>query len=100
APVTREGATHWPVFLPKGRWHNFWTHEAYDGPRSITVEAPLDRLPLFVRAGAVLPMGPVIQHLSGPPAREVTLLTYPVANGRIGSSTLYDDDGTTNGYRQ
>ena len=64
APVTREGATHWPVYLPAGRWHDFWTHEAYEGPCGISVEAPLDRLPLFVRAGAIVPMGPVTQHLS------------------------------------
>ncbi|MEO8137319.1 MAG: TIM-barrel domain-containing protein, partial [Betaproteobacteria bacterium] len=100
APVTREGATHWPIYLPQGRWHDFWTHQAYEGPCSVTVEARLDRLPLFVRAGALIPMGPVVQHLSGPQAPEVTLLTYPAANGLSGSCTLYDDDGTTNGYRQ
>jgi alpha-glucosidase (family GH31 glycosyl hydrolase) len=96
APVTREGATHWPVYLPEGRWHDFWTHEAYDGPRGLTVESPLDRLPLFVRAGSIVPMGPVVQHLSGPSAHDVTLLTYPAATA---SFTLYDDDGATNAYR-
>jgi hypothetical protein len=96
APVTREGATHWPVYLPAGRWHDFWTHEAYEGPRGILVDAPLDRLPLFVRAGAIVPMGPVVQHLSGGPAADLTLLVYPAASA---SFTLYDDDGTTNAYR-
>jgi alpha-glucosidase (family GH31 glycosyl hydrolase) len=97
APVTREGATHWPVYLPEGRWQDFWTHEVYDGPRGITVEAPLDRLPLFVRAGAIVPMGPPVQHLSGPPADDLTLLVYPAASS---SFTLYDDDGVTNAYRR
>jgi alpha-glucosidase (family GH31 glycosyl hydrolase) len=96
APVTREGATHWPVYLPEGRWHDFWTHEVYDGPRGITVDAPLDRLPLFVRAGSMVPMGPLLQHLSGPPADDLTLLVYPAASA---SFTLYDDDGVTNAYR-
>jgi alpha-glucosidase (family GH31 glycosyl hydrolase) len=97
APVTREGATHWPVYLPEGRWHDFWTHEAYEGPCGITVESPLDRLPLFVRAGSIVPMGSVVQHLSGPSAHDVTLLTYPAATA---SFTLYDDDGATNAYRR
>jgi len=97
APVTREGATHWPVYLPKGRWHDFWTHEVHEGPVGITVESPLDRLPIFVRAGAIVPMGPVVQHLSGPSAHDVTLLTYPAPSA---SFTLYDDDGATNAYRR
>jgi len=97
APVTREGATHWPVYLPRGRWHDFWTHQVYEGPRGVSVEAPLDRLPLFVRAGAILPMGPAVQHLDGPPAADLTLLVYPAATA---SFTLYDDDGTTNAYRR
>jgi len=97
APVTREGATHWPVYLPEGRWYDFWTHEVHEGPGGITVESPLERLPLFVRAGSIVPMGPVVQHLSGPSAHEMTLLTYPAA---AASFTLYDDDGVTNAYRR
>ena len=95
APVTSEGATQCPVYLPRGRWHDFWTHQVYEGPRGISVEAPLDRLPLFVRAVSILPMGPLVQHLSGPPADDLTLLLYPAASA---SFTLYDDDGTTSAY--
>ncbi|MBI3710045.1 MAG: DUF5110 domain-containing protein, partial [Proteobacteria bacterium] len=97
APVTREGATQWPVYLPEGRWHDFWTHEIYDGPRGITVAAPLDRLPLFVRAGAIVPMGPVVQYQDGQKPSALTLLVYPA---RQSSFTLYEDDGATNAYRQ
>lgn len=97
APVTRPGATHWQVYLPKGRWYDFWTHEAHDGPAGITVPAPLDRLPLFVRAGAILPIGPVVQHQNGQAITALTLLVYP--EGRS-SFTLYEDDGTTNAYRK
>src|SRR5438552_9190265 len=95
APVTREGATHWPVYLPRARSHDFWTHEVHEAPCGISVEAPLDRLPLFVRAGSILPMGPAVQHLSGPPADDLTLLLYPAANAAF---ALYDDDGATKAY--
>lgn len=97
APVTRPGATHWPVYLPEGVWHDFWTGDAYRGPRGITVDAPLDRLPLFVRAGAILPLGPVMQHDGERPLDEVTLLAYPDGSS---SFTLYEDDGVSNAYLQ
>ena len=58
APVTLPGATHWPVYLPAGTWHDFWTNETYTGGRGVSVAAPLDRLPLFVRGGAILALGP------------------------------------------
>ena len=97
APVTREGATAWPVYLPAGRWHDFWTGACYEGPAGITLPAPLDRLPLLVRAGAILPMGPVVQHTGERPLDEVTLLIYPEGVSRF---ELYEDDGRSNGYRQ
>ena len=97
APVTRPGATHWPVYLPEGRWYDFWTQEAYDGPAGVTVTAPLDRLPLFARAGAIIPMGPVMQYQDGTAPTALTLLIYPFGQS---SFTLYEDDGQTNAYRQ
>src|SRR5262245_4360556 len=51
APVTREGATAWPVYLPRGVWYDFWTGARHEGPGGVTLEAPLDRLPLLVRGG-------------------------------------------------
>ena len=95
APVTREGATAWPVYLPAGRWYDFWTGNRYEGPGGITVPAPLDRLPLLVRAGAILPMGPVVQHTGERPLDEVTLLIYPEGTSRF---ELYEDDGRSNTY--
>ncbi|MBI1773928.1 MAG: glycoside hydrolase family 31 protein [Proteobacteria bacterium] len=97
APVTREGATEWPVYLPGGTWYDFWTQERHDGPASVSVPAPLDRMPLFVRAGAILPLGPVVQYQDGHPPAALTLLVYPAARS---SFTLYEDDGSTNAYRQ
>jgi len=97
APVTRAGATHWPVYLPAGTWYDFWTHERYEGPGGITVAAPLDRLPLFVRAGAILPLGPIVQYHDERPLTDIDLLVY---GGRNGAFTLYEDDGTTTAYRR
>ena len=97
APVTRAGATAWPVYLPAGAWYDFWTGARHEGPGGITVEAPLDRLPLFVRAGAIVPMGPVVQHTSERPLDDVTLLIYPAGASRF---ELYEDDGRTNAYRR
>jgi alpha-glucosidase (family GH31 glycosyl hydrolase) len=97
APVTREGATSWPVYLPAGPWFDFWTGARYEGPAGVTVDAPLDRLPLFVRGGAILPLGPVVQHTQERPLDEVTLQIYPAGTSRF---DLYEDDGRTNRYRE
>jgi alpha-glucosidase (family GH31 glycosyl hydrolase) len=104
APVTREGARAWPVYLPAGAWYDFWTGARHEGPGGITVDAPLDRLPLFVRAGAIVPMGPVVQHSGERPLDDVTLLIYPGDAGRgpgaVSRLELYEDDGRTHAYRR
>ena len=97
APVTREGARAWPVYLPAGGWYDFWSGTRYDGPSGITLDAPLDRLPLLVRAGAIVPMGPVVQHTGERPLDEITLLIYPDG---ASSFELYEDDGRSNAYRR
>jgi len=96
APVTRRGATHWTVYLPAGTWHDFWTQERYHGPAGVTVAAPLERVPLFVRGGAIIPLGPVAQYDGEQPLDEVTLLVYPEGEA---SFKLYEDDGRSNAYR-
>lgn len=95
APVTREGARRWTVYLPDGGWYDFWTQERHVGPRGVEVDAPLDRLPLFVREGAIVPTGPVAQFTDEAPLEEVTVLVYPGATSRF---DLYEDDGRTNAY--
>jgi alpha-glucosidase len=97
APVTREGTRHWTVYLPRGGWYDFWTQERYVGPRGVEVEAPLDRLPLFIREGAIIPTGPVVQCADEMPLGEVTVLVYPSGASRF---ELYEDDGRTNAYQQ
>jgi alpha-glucosidase (family GH31 glycosyl hydrolase) len=100
APVTREGATAWPVYLPAGRWYDFWTGVCHEGPKGVTLPAPLDRLPLLVRAGAILPMGPVVQHTGERPLDEVTLLIHPAGPEGASRFELYEDDGRSNAYRR
>jgi alpha-glucosidase (family GH31 glycosyl hydrolase) len=95
APVTRAGARHWPVYFPKGTWYDFWTSNVFEGPAAIEVDAPLERLPLFVRAGAILPLGVIVQHAEPGAPKELTLVVYPEKES---SFTLYDDDGASNAY--
>jgi alpha-glucosidase len=97
APVTREGATAWPVYLPRGGWYDFWTQQHYAGPAGVTVDAPLDRLPLFVRAGSIVPLAPPAQYDGERPWDEITLLIHPEGRSR---ADIYEDDGHTNAYGQ
>jgi alpha-glucosidase (family GH31 glycosyl hydrolase) len=98
APVTRAGATHWPVYLPAGTWFDFWTGERHDGARAITVAAPLDRIPLFVRGGAIIPMAPVVQYDGERPGERIALLIHPEPGRHEGM--FYEDDGATRAYAQ
>ncbi len=95
APVIEEGATRRTVYLPAGVWYDFWTDERFDGPARIEVDAPLERLPLFVRAGSVVPTGPVMQYVGERTVDALTLHVYP-GNGE---SQLYKDDGQTWAFR-
>jgi alpha-glucosidase len=89
APVTRPRATHRMVYFPAGRWICFHTGEVVEGPAHRVVDAPLDRLPLFGRAGAVLPLGPVRQSTD----EELEVLTLRIFPGERLSGLWYDDDG-------
>jgi len=97
APVTEQGATSRPVYLPAGTaWYNFWTGERLQGGQTIVAQAPIDTLPLFVRAGSILPMGaPVLS--THEPQRIEKIRVYPGADGNF---TLFTDDGTTYAYEQ
>jgi alpha-glucosidase (family GH31 glycosyl hydrolase) len=97
APVTRAAATSWPAFLPAGGWYDFWSQQRYEGPTGVSVEAGLDRLPLFVRAGAIVPLAPLAQYDGEHPWNAITLLVYPEGHSRF---ELYEDDGLTNRYRE
>ncbi len=95
APVYEKGATQRDVYLPTGKWWNYWTNELVDGGKEITVPAPLDALPLFVKAGAIIPVGPVKQHTGEATSDPVALQVYPGADGTF---TWFDDDGSSFEY--
>src|SRR5262249_17891777 len=83
------------VYLPRGAWHDFWTGGAFAGGRAVSVPAPLDRLPLFVRGGAIIPLGPAVQPLSRHTPAQIQLLIHP---DRSSSFTPYEDDGETHAH--
>ncbi len=96
APVTEQGRTTRPVYLPAGAdWYDYWTNRRYSGGQTIEAAAPIDRIPLFVRAGSILPVGSPVANTSEKQSLEA-IRVYP---GRDARFTLYDDDGTSNGYR-
>ena len=98
APVTTYQARHRPVYLPAGsRWYDFWTGVPTEGGRTVDAPAPFDSLPVYVRAGTILPIGPAVQYIGEKPADPLTLFIYAGADGRF---TLYEDDGLTYGYEQ
>jgi alpha-D-xyloside xylohydrolase len=98
APVTEEGATSRRVYLPKGTdWYDFWTGERIVGGQTIDRVAPLSVLPLYVRAGSILPLGPEEEYIGEHPSAPTELRVYPGADG---DAKLYSDDGLTYGYEK
>jgi alpha-glucosidase/alpha-D-xyloside xylohydrolase len=97
APVVEQGATSRTMYLPKGDWYDFWTGERMDGGREVTRKVDLETMPLYVRAGAILPMGPVKQytgeHIDAP-------MELTVHRGADGTFLLYEDDGGSFDYRK
>jgi alpha-D-xyloside xylohydrolase len=97
APVTEQGVTSRTVYLPAGTdWYNYWTNERVHGGQAIQVNAPIDTLPLFVRAGSVLPLGEAIESTNHP-QKIARLRVYPGADGEF---ALYQDDGKTYAYEK
>ncbi len=97
APVTEKGATSRLLYLPRGTWYDFWTEEKQAGGREIARPVDLATMPLYVRAGAVLPMGPVKQYTGEKVDGPLTLTVYPGADG---AAMVYEDDGITFDYRR
>lgn len=93
APVGHPGQRSRRVYLPGGVWYDFWTGQQLGG--EVEASAPLERMPLYVRAGTVLPMAPVMQHSGEWPPDALTLHIYPGE----GESWLYEDDGHSQAYR-
>lgn len=95
APVYTKGATERRVYLPAGTWYDWWTNVAVTGGTTVSRPVDLATMPLYVRAGAILPVDPVRQHTAEAPSGPTTLQIYAGSNGRF---TLYDDDGISEEY--
>jgi alpha-D-xyloside xylohydrolase len=86
------------TYLPKGAgWYDFWTNQRHAGGQSVASAAPLDIVPLYVRAGTILPMGPVLQYATERPDAPYEIRIYPGADA---SFTLYEDDNETYNYEK
>jgi alpha-D-xyloside xylohydrolase len=97
APVTEQGATSRQVYLPAGSdWYNYWTNERVKGGQTITVAAPIETLPLFVRAGSILPLGAAVENTH----QEQAIAKLRIYPGADASFTLFADDGTSYGYEK
>lgn len=94
APIYHPGREHRHVYLPEGVWYDWWTDERFTGPTHLLAHAPLDSMPLYVPAGAIIPSGPELHYTEEQPLHPLTLDIYP---GNT-TSTLYEDDGHSFAY--
>jgi alpha-D-xyloside xylohydrolase len=97
APVTEPGATTRHMYLPKAQWYDFWTGNLVQGGAAVDAAAPIDKMPLFVRAGSIVPMGPDVQYAAEKPADPIELRIYAGADGHF---TLYEDENDTYNYEK
>ena len=96
APILTEGAVSRSVYLPKDQWFDFGTNHITQGPQTVTAAAALDQIPIYVRAGTLLPLGPVLQYTGQASSDPLEMQIYP---GRDSTFTFVEDDGSTLGYK-
>lgn len=97
APVVEKGATARRVYLPASDWYDFWTGERLEGGREISRPVDLETMPLYVRAGSIVPLGPVKQFVDEKVDGPLSISIYPGADA---SFLLYEDDGISFNYRK
>jgi alpha-glucosidase (family GH31 glycosyl hydrolase) len=97
APVVEKGATTRRIYLPQSAWYDFWTGERFEGGREIARTVDLETMPLYVRAGSILPLGPVKQFTGEKVDEPLSVSIYPGADA---SFLLYEDDGASFNYRE
>jgi alpha-D-xyloside xylohydrolase len=97
APVTEPEATTRHLYLPKAKWYDFRTGAPVEGGRAVDVPAPLDQIPLFVRAGAIIPMGPDLEYATEKPADPIELRVY---RGADGAFDLFEDENDNYNYEK
>ena len=96
-PVSEYKARSREVFFPQGGWYDFYSNKYIQGGQALTVDAPYERIPVFVRAGSILPLGPQMQWSDEKPADLIHILVYEGADGQF---TLYEDEGTNYNYEK
>jgi alpha-D-xyloside xylohydrolase len=98
APVTEPGVNEWKVYLPKSTgWYDFWTGEQFDGGQIVKSAVSIDRIPLFVKAGSIIPMGRIKQYTGEKPDNILEIRIYHGANGQF---ELYEDEGDNYNYEK
>src|SRR5882672_8415910 len=97
APIVKPDVNSRFVYLPKGTWYDYWTNKKYSGGTMIRVDAPLETVPMFVRAGAIIPLAPPMNYVGEKRVDPITFAIYPDDKGSA-STTLYEDDGLSPGY--
>ena len=97
APILRPGQTHRSVYLPEGEWYDFWTEEKYQGRKYHLISAELDTLPIFVKAGTILPLGTDVQNTKE--IQDINLCIYH-SDKVEATGTLYEDDGSSYDYQK
>ena len=95
APVFKQGAITRDVYLPQGQWYDWWTNQIKSGPQTITRQVNISKIPIYVRAGAIIPFDPVRQYTSQKVDQPTTIKVYRGADGQF---TLYEDDGISLDY--
>ncbi len=94
-PVTEKGARSRTLYLPEGKWIDYWSGEVFEGKKNIITRTPLEKIPIFIKAGAIIPMQPDMQYFGEKPVDPFILDIYPSGNSSI---QLYEDDGLTLNY--
>lgn len=97
APVVNDGEIERSVYLPADTWYDFWSGKRYTGPATITVDAPLGFIPMFARAGGVIPTRQLVEHTDQAPIDPLTFEIYPAAKS---TRQYYEDDGNTLDYQK
>jgi len=96
-PITQPGATRRDLYLPQGKWYDFWSGKTVGGSVKLQADAPIDRMPLYVRAGSIVPMGPEIEWSTQKAPDPVELRIY---RGADGDFALYEDENDTYDYEK
>ena len=97
APVYEKGAISRDVYLPAGTWYDWWDNSRHEGAKTVTRKVDLATMPVYVRAGSIIPFDPVRQYMAQPATTPTTLKVFSGANGEF---TMYEDDGNSQDYIQ